>query len=263
MRLITTLNLAIDYLRYYFTAGNAYDIHSPFVFNLYNKAICIKDVSPKFFEVENLRTSLLKNKTEITFTDLGAGSLTGANKVRRVCEIAASSAKNKKYATLLYRLCNYLNAQTVIELGTSLGISTAYMSSANPKKIYTIEGCDEVSQLTEENLGKLNFQNINFITGSFDEQLPKLLSSIQSFDLVFIDGNHQYQPTINYFTLLLEKSNENSCFIFDDINWSNEMKTAWKEICENTRTTVSIDLFFMGIVFVNPNLSKQHFVLRY
>lgn len=263
MRLTTTLSLVSDYLRYYLTAGNSHDIHSPFVFNLYNGAICSKDGSTKFSAIENLRTSLLKNNTELIFTDFGAGPFTGANKVRKVCEIAASSVKNKKYANLLYRICNYLNAQTVIELGTSLGISTAYLASANPKNIYSIEGCDEVSQLAQENLRKLNFQNINFITGTFEEQLPTLLKNIKSFDLAFIDGNHQHLPTVHYFNLLLKKATEDSCFIFDDINWSNQMKRAWKEICENKRTTVSIDLFFLGIVFINPKLSKQHFLLRY
>lgn len=263
MQFSTTVSLLTDYLRYYLSAGNAHHIHSPFVFNLYNKVISSKDTTTKSIEIENLRQSLLKNKTEISFIDLGAGSITGTKKVRMISEIAATSAKNKKYATLLYRLCNYLNAQIIIELGTSLGISTAYIASANPKKIYTIEGSDEVSQLAKENLHKLNFQNVNFISGSFEEHLPKLLRSIESFDFAFIDGNHQYLPTINYFKLLLEKATENTCFVFDDINWSSEMKTAWKEICENNRTTVSIDLFFMGIVFINPNFSKQHFVLSY
>lgn len=263
MQLTSTVSLVTDYLRYYLTAGNAHDIHSPFVFNLYNKVISSKDASPKSIEIENLRQSLLKNKTEINFTDLGAGSTLGANKVRKVFEIAASSAKNKKYAGLLYRLCKCLNAQTVIELGTSLGISATYIASANPEKVYTIEGCKEVSQLAEENLQKLRFQNIYFINGSFEEQLPKLLGSIESFDLAFIDGNHQHKPTINYYNMLLEKATEKTCFVFDDINWSNEMKMAWREICENTRTTVSIDLFFLGIVFINPKLSKQHFTLRY
>lgn len=262
-RLSSNFFLAAEYVSYYIKSGNEHTIHSPFIFDLYNKAIKGRKISPESNTIERLRKSLLKNSNEITFTDFGAGSQTGKNRVRKISEIASSSAKNTKYASFLYRLCSYLNSKTIIELGTSLGISTGYMASARPQKIYTIEGCEKVSELARENLLKLNFQNIQFMTGTFESVLPELLQTIPSFDLAFIDGNHQYQPTVNYFNTLLEKANDNSCFVFDDINWSAEMKRAWLHICEHKSTTASIDLFFMGIIFINPKLSKQHFILRF
>ena len=61
---------------------------------------------------------------------------------------------------------------------------------------------------------------------------------------------------------LLEKIDENSIIVFDDIYWSDQMEEAWKEIVNNKRVTLSIDLFKMGIVFFHPSIVKEHYKLR-
>jgi predicted O-methyltransferase YrrM len=245
------------------SAKTKFDVHSPFVFNLLTKAILPKTFIKEQEQIEKLRRKLISNYSEINFIDYGAGSLHGQTNKRKISEIVSSSAKSKKYAALLYRLTNYLEAKTVVEFGTSLGISTAYFAAAKPSKVYTMEGCMDVSEQAVRNMEELGFKNIQFLTGNFNHLLPELLNQIKTFDIAFIDGNHCYQPTISYFNLLLEKRNENSCLIFDDINWSGEMKQAWYEISNDARVTISIDLFFIGVVFVNKKFTKQHFVLRY
>jgi predicted O-methyltransferase YrrM len=86
---------------------------------------------------------------------------------------------------------------------------------------------------------------------------------MQTLDLVFFDGNHRYQPTMNYFNLCLKKANENSVFVFDDIYWSNEMTKAWEEIKNHKDVTVTIDLFSVGLVFFRTQQAKQHFILKF
>jgi len=61
----------------------------------------------------------------------------------------------------------------------------------------------------------------------------------------------------------LKYANNNTIFIFDDIHWSDGMENAWKYIKANTRTTLTIDLFFVGIVFVKSELSKEDFTIRF
>ena len=151
-----------------------------------------------------------------------------------------------------------------MELGTSLGISSAYLAAANSgSKLITIEGCKEIADVAAQNFTKLELKNIEQVVGNFDKVLPEVLKKTDQLDLVFFDGNHQKEPTPNYFKQCLEKANEKSVFIFDDIYWSREMKEAWEEIKNNKKVTVSIDLFYMGIIFFRKEQVKEHFMIRY
>jgi predicted O-methyltransferase YrrM len=83
-------------------------------------------------------------------------------------------------------------------------------------------------------------------------------------DLAFIDGNHRKQPTLQYFESLLMRSGKSTILIFDDVHWSAEMEAAWSEIMEHPAVTCTIDLFFIGLVFLNNDLKvKQHFAVRF
>jgi hypothetical protein len=88
--------------------------------------------------------------------------------------------------------------------------------------------------------------------------------SLSHIDLAYIDGNHRYEPTLRYFQQLLPKKQHHSIFIFDDIHWSAEMEKAWSEIKAHPEVTLSIDLFFMGLVFFRQEFKvKQHFSIRF
>ena len=81
--------------------------------------------------------------------------------------------------------------------------------------------------------------------------------------LFFFDGNHHQEPTLNYFNQCLEYSKNDSVFIFDDIHWSDEMEEAWEEIKKNPKVTITIDLFFMGLVFFRKEQAKENFTVRF
>jgi predicted O-methyltransferase YrrM len=110
----------------------------------------------------------------------------------------------------------------------------------------------------------LQLSSIQQVTGNFDDTLPGILSSLSRLDLVFIDGNHRYEPTMRYFNQLLPHMNVNSVMIFDDIHWSRDMEQAWNEVRENSAVQLSVDLFFIGLVFFNDQFKvKQHFTIRF
>ena len=88
------------------------------------------------------------------------------------------------------------------------------------------------------------------------------LKKIKQLDFIFIDGNHQKEATISYFKKCLNYSNDKSIIVFDDIYWSKGMEDAWDYIKQHNRTTVTIDFFFLGVVFINNELSKEHFKIR-
>ena len=253
-----------NYLIYSIKSVNEHGVHSPFVFDLLLGTIYNDSDFYAYSGLEKLREEMLDSKRRISCADLGAGSVNGNRKERTIREIARSAAKAPKYSQLLFRLVNHFEPQTAIELGTSLGISGAYMASANSKmKLITMEGCEEAVSIAKENFRKIELGNVEALTGNFDELLPKKLKEIQQLDMVFFDGNHRKEPTLRYFEQCLEKAVDTSVFIFDDIYWSPEMTAAWQEIKKHPRVTVTLDLYQLGIVFFRKEQAKQDFIIRY
>lgn len=202
-----------------------------------------------FDKIENLRKRLIKSKEEITVTDLGAGSKANNNQIRKISDIAQNSLLEKYYAQFLFNLALSIKAENIIELGTSLGITTSYLASVNSKsKISSFEGCPATIEHAKFNTKLLQIKNIEFIKGNFDKTLPEYLKKQSSPDFCFIDGNHKGDKTLHYFNLLQEKSKPGSLFIFDDIRWSKDMFTAWKEIIKHPKVKSVYDMYKLGIV---------------
>ena len=263
----STLKLVRKYLHYYFTASNGkgHGVHSPFVFDFIQNVLRDKKQYGCYEQIEDLRSVLLCKDSVIEVEDYGAGSSVISSNMRVVKDIAESSLKNKKFAQLLFRIVKYYKPETILELGTSFGITTSYLASGNQSStVYTLEGAENIALIAKKNFEKLGLQNIDLICVNFDEKLSSILERINKVDLAFVDGNHQQGPTLQYFNLLLEKCGEKSILIFDDIHWSAGMEEAWKKIQQHPKVTLTINLFFMGLVFLNKDFKvKQHFVIRF
>ena len=259
--------LAQKYLRYYISAssGKGHGVHSPFVFDFIQHVLNDKKVYPCYPVIEAKRKELLRNETAIEVEDFGAGSSVIKTKQRVIKDIAASSLKPKKYAQLLFRMAQYYKPETILELGTSFGISSAYLASANSTAdVHTCEGASSIAAIAKQNFNELGLGNIHLTEGDFAHTLAVVLSQARKVDLAFIDGNHQKEPTLNYFQQLLNNSTTSSIFIFDDIHWSAGMEAAWEEIKKHPAVTLTIDLFFIGIVILSADFNhKQHFSIRF
>ncbi len=218
-----------------------------------------------FQEIELLRKVLLRRKDEIEIMDLGAGSRLNKSNRRKVGEIARNAEKPAKFGRFFYRLSQHLQPRSVLELGTSLGVTTAYFAKALPESaITTMEGCPETALIAEKNFQALGLKNIAVVVGNIDHTLPDLLKTRKhKIGLAFFDANHRYEPTVRYFKDALPYADENSVFIFDDIYWSKEMTAAWEEIKAHPEVTVTVDLFWVGLVFFRKEQVKEDFVLRF
>ncbi|HET8828686.1 MAG TPA: class I SAM-dependent methyltransferase, partial [Pelobium sp.] len=215
-------------------------------------------------KVEKLRESLLKDPRSISVTDLGAGSHVNNKSVKKVRAIAKNALKPKKLAQLLYRLAKEFKPNNLLELGTCLGVTTAYFAEALPDaSITTMEGCPQTAAIAEENWEKLSLKNIKVEVGNFDDTLPALIKQQDQLDFVFIDGNHRKKATLKYFNLCLPKVHQDSVIIFDDIYWSKGMEEAWNHIKAHPDVTVTIDLFWIGLVFFRSGQAKQDFKIRF
>ncbi|WP_151085700.1 O-methyltransferase [Hymenobacter baengnokdamensis] len=248
-------------------SGNAHGLHSPFVFGLYTTVIRHTGEFAAFPRIEKRRHELLASEQVLEVTDFGAGSqVAGAGGRRRpVRDIARHAAKPRRLAQLLFRLVNHFQPATILELGTSLGLTTAYLALADSRsQVITFEGCPNTATVARETFKKLNIKNAHLVEGNLDQTLPATLAALsQPLDFVFFDGNHRYEPTLRYFEQCLAKAHENSVFVLDDIHWSAEMERAWEAIKAHPSVTITVDLFYVGLVFFRKKQPRQDFWLRY
>ena len=261
------LTILLKYVLYLIKASNGrgHGIHSPFVFSFIKKVLNTTTKGDWVNNIENYRAEVLNNKQEIKMVDLGAGAILQTNKTKKISIIARGSLKSKKYSTLLNRIVAYYRPSNVLEMGTSFGITTCYLAQAMPGgAVVTMEGAPAIAKEALHTFSTLGFSNIQLLEGNFDNSLPLYFNTISTIGFAYVDGNHSYEPTMRYFNLLLNKSNQDSIFIFDDIHWSREMEMAWKEIKEDQRVSLTIDLFYIGIVFLKKeNKEKENFIIRF
>ena len=251
----------LEYIKFFFGSGNLHSIHSPFVYDLATKCLYDRYKFDAYRIISKYRNSLIKNNSIISVKDFGAGSKIFKSKTRKISDIAKKAGITDKKAQLLFRFVNYFQPKTILELGTSLGISTCTLSLGNPKaQIITIEGCPETASTAKEQFKIFNLNNVKLIVSEFDKEI-NALSEI-NFDLVYIDGNHQKKATLNYFNTLLETVANDSVIIIDDIHWSKEMTEAWETIKQYQKVTLTIDTYSWGIVFFRTQQAKQHFRIR-
>ena len=295
------MHILLAYIKFLLRSTNQHGVHSPFVYNLVTKCFYDKKKYTSYSVLKNYRRSLLKDKREIKVKDFGAGSRVFKSDKRKVSEIAKTAGISSKRARLLNRLVRYLEVDSSLELGTSLGLGTAAMAAGNNVKITTIEGCPETAAVAKEKFETFGFDNIQLKVGKFEESLVdgkiqnskfkiqdssltdnrelrtdnsqpikvnrqqatgNRESTTPNYDLIYIDGNHQKEATLSYFEKLLPTVHNDSVMILDDIHWSKGMEEAWQEIKEHPQVRVTIDTFQWGLVFFRREQEKEHFVIR-
>ena len=225
----------LSYIKFLFKSTNQHGVHSPFVYQLVTKCFYDTSYHDAYKSMRSFRTRLLKTNQQLSITDLGAGSKVFKTNKRSVKQIAKTSGTTQKRAKLLFRIVHYFKPKTILELGTSLGIATQAMALAGKdSKIISIEGCPNCSEFAKRQLIDEDCSNVDLRVGDFTECISSLKEP--QLDLVFFDGHHNKEATLNYFEQLVLKSHNDSLFIFDDIHWSKDMTEAWQRIKQQPKS---------------------------
>lgn len=262
------------WLKHYLTAWNTggEGVHSPYLFEWVRMVMSDKHAYRVWEDIESVRARMLVSDQVVEFVDYGSGvgrKGEGAKGEKRVKDIAKGSLARAKYAQMLFRLVNWLGHQlreenrglTIVELGTSLGVTTAYLAGVDTRdKVYTYEGCEAVAKIAKENWNVLGMNNISCLVGPIDAE--QLRGDLGCIDVAFVDANHTYEASMRYFDVLAQKVHEKSVVVMDDIHHSEEMERAWKEICADERVTSTIDLYQMGLVFFDKHYWKRNYRMR-
>ncbi len=251
-----------SYLRYLWCSVSRYRIHSPFIYFLVSHVLRAKPHKASIQLPETVRKQLVSSKQLITVFDLGEGGKQKPLRLQKLGKLASTSSKRTKEGIYLYNLVAHFKPKVILELGTSLGISTMYLKMGYPdSRIVTIEGCPERLKIAQENFQRHGFDKIECINGDFDVVLPELVKKGLQPDFVFVDGNHGFEPTLRYFELLAPCMHNDAIMVFDDIHWSDGMEQAWNRITSSEAAQVTVDVFSMGLVFFKKELSKQNFTI--
>ena len=290
-----------SWLKHQLTARNTggHGVHSPYLFEWVRMVMSDKNTYYVWDEIEEIRQEMLKDTRELEFVDYGSGgplptspSKGRSANMRRVCDIAKGSLARRKEAQLLARLVGWLGRPlltspsrggigdeesedrkglTIVELGTSLGVTTAYLAAMDSRnKVVTYEGCPAVAEVARANWEKLGLSNIACVVGEITvdslqftvDSLQLAVDRLSGIDVAFIDANHTYEATLTYFNALASRVHEKSVVVVDDIHYNEDMEKAWKAICADERVTTTMDLYRMGLVFFDKHYWRKHYKMR-
>lgn len=252
------------YILHKLYAINEFSLHSPFLYDFYiqcfrNSLECCPDN-----EIEKLRKKLRKNHSGIPIIDRGAGSKLSPTTNRPISSIAKKGLTPARFSILIQNIIRYLDFKEILELGTSFGINSLYMSRAHSgTHVTTMEGCPSIAKIAKSNFKLFNNANIDLIEGNIDEELSQFLETANKIDFVYIDANHTYQSTINYYKQLIPHLSNKAMVVIDDIYWSTEMTNAWKQIVKDSAGTIYIDIFQSGLILFNDQLPPGQYRFEY
>lgn len=244
---------------FYFSATNWRKLHSPYLYALFSHAFDNSDSYYAFDSIEAIREQLLGDNNPVGGNDLGTGSRGPVT----ISGIASNSLSSARHCAFRFRLVQFLKAEKILELGTSLGISASYLGvAAGPGQVWTLDGNGELLEIARLVAKKMERKNIHFVQGDFGETMEKVLEDMGTVDFAILDGNHRMDSTMEYFDLILPYLTDRAVVLVDDIRWSGGMFTAWKTLIDMPAVTASVDLYRYGLLFFSKDFrEKQHYKL--
>ncbi len=239
-----------------------HSLQSPFLFDVYQQALNpSRRKKVKNIEIEAIRKRLYKDSRHIEVDSLGSKSSLAFSRSKQISAIAKAGISDRNQSEILVNLLEYQSSKVILELGTSLGLNTIYMSQAGVvERVVTVDGNSELCEISQSHFSELEIQGIELINTDID---AFILETNETFDFVYMDANHTYEATKRYFSFALDRLSKSGTIVIDDINWSQEMKKAWLEIQQDYSDHVYIENDKIGIVFANVKSLNGNYILRF
>ncbi|MFM7327954.1 MAG: O-methyltransferase [Bacteroidota bacterium] len=245
---------ALQWVRHWLLSVGPYSIHSPLLYRFVNEALFKADNRMEVV-AEDFRNQFIRNQRPISSFDSGSGA--SVKSARTLADVVKHEVAGQRLASIFRRIIEFQQASRVLEVGTSVGITTLWLSANPAVEVVTLEANPDLVEIAQEAFKNAGRNNIRLIPGNADETLSSLLNQGWVPDVAIMDANHRFGPTMNYFRHLAEAMNDNGIIILDDIHYSREMTEAWREVCAAPRVTLALDCFRFGIVFFDRNLTKE------
>jgi len=239
-------------------------IHSPYLFEIVHEIVfnTSKEVVPK--AIQDTHHQLRSDTNRIPAGIEGTSSSVDKSGNRKVCSFARRSSVSPKYGALLYRITRWFRPEMILELGTGVGISTTYLAAGSPQTtVHTIEANPERANFSSGVIKRCGLERVKVHRGGFEQKLEEITPDVKERFVAFVDGDHRYEPTVEYVKYLVSLAGDEALIIMDDIYWSKGMQRAWKEIISWPEVRVSIDMFHMGILLLRKDLNKAHLKIKF
>ncbi len=244
------------FLKYQLRAVGVHSLHSPFLYDLFNQVIK-PSRSFRNTQIEKERKLLRKNVNFLEVTDFK----TNRFDLKTIGSITSSSLSKPRFSAFLYLLSKHLETTCGLETGTSLGITSCYLSKAC-LSLVTIEGSNALSAIAKKNFEKFDCTNVRLVNGDLYQVLePNIVKSQPDF--YFLDADHRSNAIAFCIDLILKHTPNTKCIVVHDIYWSGDMANFWESLIGDPRFTLTVDLFQAGLLFPTLEMEKQHFTIRF
>ena len=165
---------------------------------------------------------------------------------RRLAERASIP---RRWGIFLQLCADAIGARLILEIGSCLGISGAYLASANSRpRLLTLEGSMTLAAIAEQTLAEVS-NAYEVVRGSFEETLaPTLERQNEAIDLAYIDGHHDSGAVMHYLAMIAPRLSPRSLVVLDDIYLHRDMWQAWGAIPSKFRVAVAINTGRFGLL---------------
>lgn len=143
----------------------------------------------------------------------------------------------RKLCKFYFRLANYQQAHTFVDCYPT---SSCY-------KIYVDAGCQ-----------KANYHRITEATS--EEELIHLFSNIGEYSMVRVPLVANYRMVVDK---ALDHLPSSSVLIIENIKRDRDAQRYWSELISDSRTGVSFDLYYCGVLFLKNDMVKQLYIVNF
>ncbi len=245
------------YLPYYFHAKTYYRIHSPLAYEFASAILEDKRNFYAFASLNALQKSLRRDERSIA---LLPNEESQPPTIVTMQQIQYQHYVSRYYHEILFRTIHFYKPEFILELGTSLGITTMYAAAAAlNRNIYTIEQEPAIANAAKQHFNLLRFKNIQPIIGDYQEMIDNELLAEKKIDCLILSLENISHK--NILKPYLERLNEPSLIIILGISKASK-RELWQFIQQHQKVTLTIDVYNLGIAFCNTNiLEKQQIML--
>ncbi|WP_330941928.1 hypothetical protein [Bacteroides sp. MSB163] len=187
-----------------------YGVHSPFAFSLITQVIY---ESTPYYKYKDLAVEQKK--------------------------LASQKDKNwtyesKKVKRLLFRLVNYTQPDTIVDVGR-LAASSLYLKAGKKGADYT--SASELSELFLEAGVPVDFLYLH------DYRHPEFVEKV--------------------FCICTARTAKKSIFVVEGIRYTPQMKKLWKRMMQDEKVGITFDLYDIGILFFDKTKIKQDYIVNF
>lgn len=244
------------FLLYSLQAQTAHGLHSPFVYQLYLHVLK-KKAGKREKELLKLRKNLSNNPRSVSYQDPKT-RIEIQSTIRR---LSKTSASRHRFGCFLVNLIDHMGYQSVLETGTSIGLTTCYLAQSTAKRVVSIEGSESLATIARMHLATQQSDHAEIIVGQVQEVFTPSLRKHQP-ELVFLDADHRSE-TIAFYLQSIQEMTGVKCIVIHDVYWSQDMLRAWQAAVQDQNYHLTIDIFQAGLIFPDYPMEKQHFSLKF